>query len=112
MNDVPIVQKVYDFYCEFYKFYPNIPKQDRYVLGEKIQKITLELFEDLISASHQGKNEKLECLSKAATKLDLLKNLLRLAEDVEAIPTKRYLSFSENLQEIGRMLGGWIRSLN
>ena len=111
-NDVPIVQKVYDFYREFYQMYPHIPKQDRYVLGEKIQEVTLELFEDLISASHQGKQNKLEYLSEAATKLDLLKNLLRLAEDVKAIPTKRYLALSENLQEIGRMLGGWIRSLN
>ncbi|MCL5407000.1 MAG: diversity-generating retroelement protein Avd [Patescibacteria group bacterium] len=111
-NDVPIVQKVYDFYRELYKLYPHIPKQDRYVLGERIQETILELFKDLILASHQGKHQKLETLSVASAKLDLLKNLLRLAEDVKAISTKRYLSLSENLQEIGRMLGGWIRSLN
>jgi len=111
-NDTPVVQKVYDFYREFYKIYTHIPKQDRYVLGEKIQETTLELFKDLILASHQEKQKKLESLSVGSAKLDLLKNLLRLAEDVKAIPTKRYLTLSENLQEIGRMLGGWIRSLN
>jgi four helix bundle protein len=111
-NDVPIVQKVYDFYREFYQLSFQIPKQDRHALGEKIQQTTLELFEDLISASHERKQSKLEYLSKAATKLDLLKTLLRLAEDIKAIPTKRYLALSAMLQEIGKMLGGWIRSLN
>ncbi len=110
-NDVSIVQKVYDFYREFYQTFPSMPKQDRHVLGSKIQQITLELLEDLISASHQGKQNKLEYLSKASTKLDLLKLLLRLAEDIKSIPTKRYLALSELLQEIGKMLGGWIRSL-
>lgn len=88
-----------------------MPKQDRYTLGEKIQQTTLELFEDLIAASHQGKQSKLEYLTTAATKLDLLKALLRLAEDIKAVPTKRYLILSEKVQEIGKMLGGWIRSL-
>ncbi|MGA2666840.1 MAG: diversity-generating retroelement protein Avd [Patescibacteria group bacterium] len=112
INDVPIVQKVYDFYREFYQTLPSMPKQDRHVLGGKIQQATLDLLEDLISASHQGKQNKLEYLSKAATKLDLLKLLLRLAEDIKAISPKRYLALSEILQEIGKMLGGWIRSLN
>lgn len=110
-NDIPIIQKIYDFYRDFYQICPHMPKQDRYTLGEKIQQVTLELFEDLISASHQEKQNKLACLIKADTKLDLLKALLRLAEDIKAVPTKRYLVLSGKLQEIGKMLGGWIKSL-
>lgn len=112
LNDVPIVQKVYDFYREFYKSSFQMPKQDRYCLGEKIKNVCFELLEYLISASRSDKKNKLEYLAKAATKLDLLKTLVRLAEDIKAIPAKRYLTFSEKLQEIGKMLGGWIRSLS
>lgn len=111
MNDIPIVQKVYDFYRELYQICAQIPKPDRYTLGEKIEKTTLDMLEDLISASHKIKQEKMDYLSKAATKLDLLKLLLRLGEDTKAIPIKRYLILIEKLQEIGRMLGGWIKSL-
>lgn len=89
-----------------------MPKQDQYSLGGKIQSICLELLENLISASHTDKKSKLEYLAKASTKLDLLKTLVRLAEDIKAIPTKKYLSLSEKLQEIGKMLGGWMRSLS
>jgi len=89
-----------------------MPKQDRHTIGERIQNITLDLLKSLISASRADKRSKTEYLGKAATQLDLLKILVRLAEDIRAIPTKRYLSLSERLQEIGKMLGGWIRSVN
>jgi len=89
-----------------------MPKQDRHVIGEKVQNTCLVLMENLISASHANRQIKSGYLTQAATKLDVLKTLLRLSEDVKAIPTKRYLKLSEKLQEIGKMLGGWIRSLN
>ena len=43
-------------------------------------------------------------------KLDLLKVLLRLSKDTQAINDKEYLELQEILAEIGRMLGGWIKS--
>lgn len=89
-----------------------MPKQDRHTIGERIQNICLDLAESLIFASRTDKSGKMGYLEQAATKLDLLKLLLRLAEDTKAIPTKRYVKLSEKLQEIGKMLGGWIRSIN
>lgn len=111
-NDVPIIQKVYDFYREFYQLIHQMPKQDRHTVGEKIQNICLEFLENLIYASRTDKKNKFGYLEQTAAKLDLLKLLLRLAEDTKSISTKRYLALSEKLQEIGKMLGGWIRSLN
>lgn len=49
-------------------------------------------------------------LQQMSVKLDLLKILLRLAKDNQAITDKRYVELQALLQEIGRMLGGWIRS--
>jgi len=111
-SDVPIIQKVYDFYREFYQLIPQMPKQDRHTVGQKIQNTCLDLLENLIYASRTDRKNKLGFLEQSAAKLDLLKLLLRLVEDVKAIPTKKYLILSEKLQEIGKMLGGWIRSLN
>lgn len=111
-GEVPIIQKVYDFYRELYGLLPQMPKQDRHTLGEKIQNTCLAMLSDLIYASRTDRKNKFGFLEQAATKLDILKLLLRLSEDIKAIPTKRYLTLSEKLQEIGKMLGGWIRSLN
>ena len=110
-NDAPIIQKVYDFYREFYLAVEKMPKKDKYTLGEKVQKTTLDLLELLIAASYCQKSEKAGILNKASVKLDLLKILIRLANNIQAIQMKKYILLEEKLQEIGKMLGGWIRSL-
>jgi hypothetical protein len=35
--------------------------------------------------------------------------LIRLAYETNALQDKHYLSLQQQLQEIGKMLGGWIR---
>ncbi len=88
-----------------------MPKKDKYTLGEKTQRATLDLIELLIEAGYQEKFKKRAILDRAAVKLDLIKLIVRLGQDLKAIPTNKYLSLEEKLQEIGRMLGGWIKSL-
>ncbi|KKQ10018.1 MAG: hypothetical protein US19_C0009G0020 [Candidatus Daviesbacteria bacterium GW2011_GWB1_36_5] len=66
------------------------------------------MFELLFSVSIS--NQKLLLLQKISTKLDLLKILLRLSKDSQSLTDKKYLELQAYLQEIGKMLGGWIRS--
>lgn len=110
-NETPIIQKIYDFYKDQYLVIEKMPKKDKYTLGEKLEKTTLELMESLIAAGFVHKLNKISHLEQAATKLDLLKVLIRLGRDIKAIPDSKYLFLEEKLQEIGRMLGGWLKSL-
>lgn len=109
-HDAPIVQKLYDFYRDLYLAVEKMPKKDKYTLGEKTQKTTLDLLELLIGAGYVNKDLKTVTLERASVKLDVLKTLLRLAHELKATDTKKYLVLEEHLQEIGRMLGGWLRS--
>jgi len=43
--------------------------------------------------------------------VDFLKILFRLCYELKIINQKKYLLMEEKSQEIGRMLGGWIKSL-
>jgi hypothetical protein len=106
-----IIQKVYDFYAELYLMVEKMPKKDKYALGEKLQKITLDFLELLITAGNKPKDEKFPFLELANTKLEILKITIRLAHEVKAIPTNKYNSLELKLQEVGRMLGGWIKSI-
>ncbi len=36
---------------------------------------------------------------------------LRLSKELRVIDNKKYIYFQEIIDEIGRMLGGWIRSI-
>jgi len=53
---------------------------------------------------------KIIILQRISIKLDLLKILLRLAKDSQSMNEKNYLDLQTILQEIGKMLGGWIKS--
>lgn len=70
----------------------------------------LELLELIMSASQLTKTEKLLVLQNASVKLDLIKVLIRLCKDLKILDNKKYLALQSSLQEIGRMLGGWIKA--
>ncbi|KKP80533.1 MAG: hypothetical protein UR81_C0024G0003 [Candidatus Levybacteria bacterium GW2011_GWB1_35_5] len=77
-------------------------------MGQKLDNITLDILELLFSVPISS--DKVEVLEKISIKLDLVKVLLRLGKDSQAIENNNYLKLESTLSEIGRMLGGWIRS--
>lgn len=109
-QEIPLTQKIYDLYKDIYQVIEKMPKKDKYSIGLKIDKGTLDLLELIITAgSIKGSDEKINMLTISSSKLDLLKLLVRLAYDIKAIDKKKYLSLEEGFQEIGRMLGGWLK---
>lgn len=98
-------------YRKWHEFWPHIPKTSRYTLAAKIDSLFVETIEQIVISTYLQKEEKLPCLSRASTKLDLLKFFLQVAWKVKALDNKKYLTISQDLDEIGRMLGGWLRQL-
>ena len=62
-------------------------------------------------AAYSDKIEKLISLKDASVKLDLLKFFLQIAWEIRSLDNKKYIQLSERLDEIGKMLGGWIKVL-
>jgi hypothetical protein len=54
---------------------------------------------------------KLNHVENTISKIDLLKLLLQLAWEMQAIDNNKYIHISELLAEVGKMLGGWKRQL-
>ena len=87
----------------------HLPKNSRYTLGEKIDRTFIETIEAIFIASYVPKEQKILYLKRAAGKFDLLKLFLQIAWEMQVIETKKYVLLSEKLDEIGKMLGGWLR---
>lgn len=87
-----------------------MPKKDKYSIGLKIDKATLDLLELIIGAGSSQLSEKQTMLFQASIKTDFLKLLIRLAYDIRATDQKKYIQLEGQLQEIGKMVGGWIKS--
>lgn len=108
-STVPIVERLVKTYKVWQEYVVHFPKRSRYTLGQKIEMIFLEVVELVFYASITRDKEKTICLQRAARRFDLLKFLLRIAWEIKAIDNKKYAAFSAQLDEIGRMLGGWFK---
>lgn len=109
-ENIPIFIKTYNLYKIFYEYLPSFPRKDRYVFGQKCEAVLIEILELIISASNLTRQEKLPILRRASTKLDVLKVLFKLGTDLKIIENKKYQILKNNLEEIGKMLGGWIKT--
>lgn len=108
--DIPIFKKSYELYKSFCAFRVSVPKQERYTIWLRCENTMLDVVEGLLHATQTRKSEKVPILEKVSLKLNLLRVFVRLAKDTKAIDTKRYVAYEADIDEIGRMLGGWLKS--
>ena len=110
--ELPIINKLRELYKSYYKYSMLLPKKDKYALGNKCEMYIINTLELLLAASSAAKNEKIKFIQQANVKFDALKVFLRIAKDLDLLNNKKYIVLQKQIQEIGRMLGGWQRSLN
>lgn len=91
---------------------PNFPKTSRCTLGAKIDRILLECIEIIFSATSITQNERFIKIKRAVIAIDLLKFFLQISWEIKSLDTKKYIILSEKLDEIGNMLGGWLKQLS
>ncbi|MDO8676303.1 MAG: diversity-generating retroelement protein Avd [Candidatus Azambacteria bacterium] len=108
---MPIIQRFIAVYKLWDEFVTHFPKKSKYTLGEKIDSLFIDTIELLFTASYLNKEQKLPYLQKASGKLDLLKFFLQIAWELKAIDNQKYIVLSKQLDEIGKMLGGWTRGI-
>jgi four helix bundle protein len=101
------VLAAYDLLRELHPAIRGLPKSQQFLLGQRIQESALDLLMALVAANRRRRKRPL--LEEADVELEKLRFLLRLANDLQFMSEKRYLAFAEQLTELGRMLGGWLR---
>lgn len=104
---LPILQKVKDAYLLWFQYYQTIPKLHRYSLGERIDRLFIEIIEAIASAGFLSRAEKQPYVRLAIRKLDTGKILLMVLWESKSLDNKKYIALSRKLDEVGKMLGGW-----
>ena len=85
---------------------------DRYTIGTQIDDIFRGLLELIFRATFAyDKFEKLSIVSQAIGKADLLKFFLQIGWEHKVLDHTLYGKIILQLDEVGRMLGGWKKSV-
>lgn len=110
-TEIPIIKKLFDLYKIFYGYLNLFPKKDKYALGAKCENYILETLELIIAASSAQRPDKRALIQQANVKFDALKLFIRMAHELKMLDNKKHIALQTIIQEIGRMLGGWQKSL-
>jgi four helix bundle protein len=108
MEPLIIQQKHKDLVLYAYRCLGQFPKSERHVLAADIRKGLYEI--DALIIRAQKRYYKKTTLQDLDIEVELLKNKIRLAKDLDYLPFKKYENLEKMLLEIGRMVGGWIKS--
>lgn len=106
--NLPIFEKMYELVLWLFPLANRFPQKQRFVLGQQLQSSCLRLLLGIVNANQQAK--KLPWLLATSQELDKLRILLRLSKDLKFISVRQYGFAVGTCNEVGKMLGGWIKS--
>jgi hypothetical protein len=106
----PVVERMYDVTRWVIAKVGAFPRDQRFLLGQRIVTVCLDVLEGLIQAAFMpAGDEKLTRVRALNSRLDVLRYLLRLARDLRLIDLAAWEYVVGELLRVGRMLGGWTR---
>lgn len=87
----------------------KLPRIRRFTLGERLESVLLEVLELAVEAAFT--HHKRGALERANLRLETARHLWRLAFELQAVAGKPYEHGARLMDELGRQLGGWLKSV-
>lgn len=106
-GDLPVFVKWMDFLKWLLPMTDGLPKKVRFTLSNRINNLALDLVEDLVEARYS--RNKTTALRSANLKLEKLRILIRISFESSLLPQKTYKHSVYSINEVGKMLGGWMK---
>jgi hypothetical protein len=106
--ELAVIQRTYDLVKWSCAHSARFPRSHRFVLGERIERRLYDLLECLIQARYT--KDRAALLRQANLSLEVLRYQMRLAHELRCLRTNSYGHASGALQEIGRLVGGWLKA--
>lgn len=111
MDPLIVYQKWEDAAEYLYCAFSQIPKSERYTMGSGMRASLFQCGASIIKANKiRDKKLRRTEIENADNELANIKIMLRLAYRMKFIDNKKYQISSEKLTELGKILGGWLKS--
>lgn len=102
-----VIPKTYDLILWLIPRLKHFPRDQRFLLGDRIQSAALDVLCLLIEANYTRSRSGL--LRSANLELEKLRYLVRLSSDLHYLNRRRYQHAAERIDEVGRLIGGWTK---
>lgn len=105
MQESPLFTKTFDFLAWLLPAAQKFPREQRFVLAQRMQGSAFNFYEAITAAS-LSRNTPLY-LEQADIELQRLRLYLRLARRLQFFSDGQYHHAAVMVEEMGRLLGGW-----
>ncbi len=110
MTELKIRQKCEDMIAYGYIALQQFPKSERHTLAAEMKKSMIQLLSLIIACNK--KYYKKTTMQELDVELDTLRSFIRLSMTLKFLPFKKYEVWSGFLNELGKMVGGWFKSIS
>lgn len=110
-NFPPVIEHLKSAYKQWIVIERNLPKCERFGLGQRVDLLFTDLLDILQKASFSQMGAKISLLSDALVKIDSLRFFIQLCWELKLIPSKQFTTLGEAVESIGKMVGGWRKGL-
>lgn len=109
IEELKILEKTQDMIEYGYQALAQFPKSEKFALVIDIKRCMHTMLERCIEANK--KYYKKTTLQELDVEIVKLKYYIRLSHRLKFLPLKKYEVWSGQVVEIGKMLGGWLKSI-
>ena len=111
-QESPLFVKTFDLLAYLVPAVAKFPRNQRAMLGQRIEEIGLGFLDLLLTARKCPTRERPELLRQADLELDKLRYTVRLCHAIDLLGQNQYRHASGLLAEVGKLLGTWIKRYN
>ena len=109
MQESPLYVRTYDLLMWLIPQVQKFPREYRFTVSEHIQKLLINFQDNLISAGKRKGGRRKEILQEADVQLAQLRFWIRFARDKELLKLRQYEHVIKMVNEVGRLLGAWLK---
>jgi hypothetical protein len=86
-------------------------RSERFGIGDRIDSLWLDFLDSLRKAAYASINQKISSLEEALHAVDAVRFFIQIAWESELMAQSHFILLGKDIEEIGRMVGGWKRGL-
>jgi len=107
----PIVERTKSAYKKWILVERNLPRCERFGLGQRVNILFIDLLDLLQKASFSPIDSKISLLGDSLSKIDSLRFFIQFCWELKLIPNNQFTSIGQDIEDIGKMVGGWRKGL-
>jgi len=102
-----VLDKAFELAREITQRARKLPRDVRFVLGDRMLTTVYDVLDTLIEARYT--RDRLALLQRVNLLLERLRYQVRLCVEEQLISVRQYEYVAQRAEEVGRMVGGWIK---